>query len=422
MPSVRLCLFAALCISCTSAFAADRTEFNGDFAPAEGWIKSLENEFRYEICLNGLWQFQAVSVPDGWQPNRGTPPELPPPKDDAWEQTPIKIPSAWNVNTWGNGRHVGAGTDRPYFPDSVYYPSYPEHWDGVRMAWMKRSFTLPNNFTGKRILLHFEAVSGMAEIYVNGKKTGENFGRFLPFDVDITDAVLFDGKPNELSVGVRSLRLYDKTSEKYAKMRTPYAPGSNMDNLNGIWQDVYLLALPAVRIEDVFVKPFVHRDTLEIEITLKNDLRTPQTVAVEGGAYTWLRFPDPNTHWALDKIAALPVKRSKAITLPAGQSITLTLSENVGSTLKHWTMDEPNLYGLVLDVLAEGKKVDTKYTRFGWREFRIVGKNLELNGKPVKLVGDLLHPFGPFISSRKYVESWYTMVKEMHGNAVRPHA
>ncbi|MDR0327887.1 MAG: hypothetical protein LBI05_06285 [Planctomycetaceae bacterium] len=430
MLHIRLSLFFAACLGSVSVFAESRTEFNGDFAPAEGWVKLPEAEFRHEICLNGRWQFQPVTIPESWLPNRGTPPELSLPQVDAWETTPIKIPSAWNVNTWGNGRNVGAGTDRPYFPDSVYYPSYPEHWDGVRMAWMKRSFTLPEHFTGQRIRLHFEAVSGMAEIYVNGKKTGENFGRFLPFEVDITDAVQFHGKENELLVGVRSLRLFDKTSEKYSKMRTPYPPGSNMDNLNGIWEDVYLLAVPAIRIEDVFVKPFVHRDTLEIELTLKNDLSTPQTIAVEGGAYRWhnnadikahlIKLPEPD--WNLDKTAALSFKRSKEIVIPAGKSITLTLSEKVGDKLKYWTMDEPNLYGLVLDVFSGGRKVDTKYTRFGWREFRIVGNNLELNSKPVKLVGDLLHPFGPYISSRRYVWSWYTMVKEMNGNAVRPHA
>ena len=429
MSNIRLFLVVVVWIGCASAFAEGRTEFDGIFAPSEGWVKPPEAEFRDEICLNGIWQFQPVAIPHGWQPNRGTPPELTPPKTDAWETIPIKIPSPWNVNTWGNGRHVGAGTHRPYFPDSVYYPSYPEHWDSVRMAWIQRPFTLPKNCDGKRILLHFEAISGMAEIYVNGKKTGENFGRFLPLEIDITNAVLFDGKPNELTVGVRSLRLFDKTSDTYSKMRTPYAPGSNMDNIDGIWGDVYLLTVPGIRIEDVFVKPFVHRDTLELEITLKNDLTTAQKIAIEGGVFAWHNKADqtllleaPEPRWELDKTNALPFKRSDEFIIPPGESVTIRLSEKVGNALEFWTMDSPNLYGLVLDVYADGKKVDTKYTRFGWREFRIVGKNLELNGKPVQLMGDLLHPFGPFISSRRYVWSWYTMVKEMHGNAVRPHA
>ncbi|MDR2756698.1 MAG: hypothetical protein LBC20_13415 [Planctomycetaceae bacterium] len=435
-----------------SAVVAERTTFDRDFAPSENWVKPPETEFRKEICLNGFWQFQPVAIPNDWKPNQGVPPELAMPKDVAWETTPIKIPSAWNVNTWGNGRHVGNdadknNTNRRYFPDSVYYPSYPEHWDGVRMAWMKRQFMLPENWNGQRFLLHFEAVSGMAEIFVNDQKVGENFGRFLPFEIDITQFVRFD-KPNEILIGVRSLRLFDKTSEKYFKMRTPYPPGSNMDNIDGIWQDVYLLAVPAVRIDDVFVKPFVHRKTLEVEITLKNDSGKSVKITVNGTVFPWINkagkeiIDAPEPRWELGQTAILNLKQNKEIEIPSGQSVTVVLSEtisealphtlsnalsdtsseNVGNTLKYWSMDEPNLYGLVLDVLADGKKVDTKYTRFGWREFRIVGKNLELNGKPVQLFADLLHPFGPFISSRRYVWSWYSMIKEMHGNAVRPHA
>ena len=369
------------------------------------WLKPEEKEFRREICLNGSWQFQPVAVPRSWMPNRGVPPELAMPKENGWEETNIKIPSAWNINTWGNGRNVGEGTSRPYFPDSVYYPSYPTHWDSVRMAWMKREFSLEQSDSPARYILHFEAVSGLCEVYVNGQKVGENFGRFLPFDFDVTKAVRFD-ETNELLVGVRSLRLYDKVSEKYPRMRTPYPPGSNMDNINGIWQDVYLLTLPAVRMEDVFVKPFVHKDTLEIEVTLKNDRDIPVTAFVEGKVNN----------------SSLSFKRSDSVEIPPGETVTIGLSEKVSGQLKYWSMEEPNLYGLTLDILVDNRKADTKYTRFGWREFRIVGNELHLNGKPVKLFGDLLHPFGPFIGKPEYVKAWYTMIKDMHGNAARPHA
>lgn len=471
--SATLCFFAIFTFFTASLVAepAKRTEFARDFAPAEGWVKSPESEFRTEICLNGSWQFQPVPIPAGYEWNKGTPPELAPPKADAWDKTPIKIPSAWNVNTWGNGRNVGAGTPHPYWPDSVYYPSYPESWDHVQMAWMRRTFTVTKDFTrpaGPRVegskltgahldcfplryLLHFEAVSGMAEVYINGKKVGENFGRFLPFTLDVTDAVTLG--ENEILVGVRSLRLYDKISERFTKMRTPYPPGSNMDNLNGIWQDVYLLAVPAVRVEDVFIKPSVRTDTLEAEITLCNDTAKDVRVVLRGDVFPWINeagadmLDAPEPRWRLGEKPVLRLKTEKTVKIPAGESVTVTLSEKVAGRIKLWSMDTPNLYGLVLDAYSpdvfydyqlqndsypgmpdlktySGKtqKCDTKYTRFGWREFRINGKHLELNGKPVTLLGDLLHPFGPFISSRRYVWSWYTMVKDMHGNAVRPHA
>ncbi|MDR3110455.1 MAG: hypothetical protein LBU65_12355, partial [Planctomycetaceae bacterium] len=411
-------------------FCGEHTAFERDFAPSESWVKPPESEFRSEICLNGAWLFQGVDVPSDWKYGNGLPPLLGLPSDDGWDETRIKIPSAWNVNTWGNGRDVGEGTPRPYWADSVYYPSYPPRWDGLRMAWMKRSVVVPPYWAKKRYLLHFEAVSGAAEIYVNGKKVGENFGRFLPFEIDVTDAVKV-GEANEILVGVRSLRLFDKTSGKYARMKTPYPPGSNMDNINGIWQDVYLLAVPTVRIDDVFVKPFVSRDTLEVEVTLKNESDKPVRANVNGNVFTWTNNADKSNivtaaepSWQLDMNVVLTFDNDtpRTVEIQPKQTEVITIKTKVNNKLKLWSMDEPNLYGLITDISADGRKVDTKYTRFGWREFRIVGKELQLNGKAVKLYGDLLHPFGPFISSRRYVMSWYSMVKEMHGNAVRPHA
>src|ERR1017187_2972977 len=97
-------------------------KFARDFAPTEGWVKPVEAPYRQEVCLNGLWQFQPMQVPPGLVRDRGVAPELPMPEPARWESVPIKIPSPWNVNTWGAGRDVGVGTTHPYWPSSVYYP------------------------------------------------------------------------------------------------------------------------------------------------------------------------------------------------------------------------------------------------------------------------------------------------------------
>ncbi len=83
-------------------------------------------------------------------------------------------------------------------------------------------------------------------------------------------------------MGVRSLRLFDQRSTKYKHMRTPYPPGSNTDNLSGIWQDVFLLGLPPLHVTEVLVKPWVDRDLLEAEVMLRNDSAREQTVMVSG--------------------------------------------------------------------------------------------------------------------------------------------
>ncbi|MFI5457067.1 MAG: glycoside hydrolase family 2 protein [Isosphaerales bacterium] len=424
-PTTTLAVFFGALALAGGWTAAAPVEFARDFAPSEGWVKPVEKPYRQDVCLNGLWQFQPMPVPEGWARDRGIAPELPMPEAARWETVRIKVPSPWNVNTWGAGRDVGAGTPHPYWPSSVYYPSYPPRWDGVEMGWLRRSFRVPASWGDRRLVLHFEAVGGHAQVFVNGRKAGEHFDRFLPFELDITDLVRRGGE-NDLLVGVRAMRLFDQRSTTYKLMRTPYAPGSTADQLTGIWQDVFLLGLSAVRAGDAFVKPWVDRDTLEVEVPLRNDSGREQSLDLGGSVQPWVNLAGvsildaPEPKWRLDPpVMSLPARR---VTLKAGEARIITLSAKVEGRLRLWSPDSPNLYGLVLSIRDDDRTLDRSYTRFGWRQFRIEGPDLLLNGRKVRMFGDLLHPFGPFINSRRYVWAWYRMVKDMHGNAVRPHA
>jgi beta-galactosidase len=404
---------------------SERVTFSRDFAPSEGWVKPVEQPYRQEMCLNGSWEFQVVPLPPDWKRESGVVPKLPLPTPDRWETTRIKIPSPWNVNTWGAARDVGEGTAHPYWPSSMYYPSYPPLWDGVEMGWLRRAFRVPQEWGDRRVVLHFEAVGGQAQVFVNGTKVGEHFGTHLPFEFDITPLVKRDGE-NELLVGVRSVRLFDKLSARFKNMRSPYPPGSNTDALCGIWQDVFLLGLPAVRAEEPFVKPFVDRDTLETDVTLRNDSSREETLEIEGSVQPWVNLAGdsildaPEPKWRLDaEVMKLSPKR---VSLKPGETQIVTLSEKVGGRLRFWSPDAPNLYGLVLTVKNGAQLVDRQYTRFGWRQLKIAGSDVLLNGQKIQMFGDLLHPFGPLVNSRRYVWAWYKMIKDMHGNAVRPHA
>ncbi len=410
-----------LCANAGGAPANARSEFAGDFAPAEGFVKPQEKPFRDEVCLNGAWQFQPVAVPVDFKRGAGEPPELPMPKSDRWDATPIKVPSPWNVNTWGCGRNVGAGTEHPLWPDSVYFPSYPESWDRAEMGWLRKTFRVPADWTERRVMLHFEAVAGECQVFVNGQRAGSHFDKYLPFDLDVTRLVRRDGD-NELLVGVRSHSLFEKRSERYPKMRAPYPCGSETEPLVGIWQDVFLLGLPPVRIKDVFVKPLVASDEIELEFIIRNESDTRQKFSIGGEIHPWINLAgdSPEPKWKLDP--SVYTLAGEDITLGAGASAKVQRREKVAGRLKFWTSDSPNLYALVLDVKRDGHGVDSQFTRFGWRHFSISGKNLLLNGQPIKLTGDFLHPFGPFVLSRSYVWAWYKMIHGLGGNSVRPHA
>lgn len=160
---------------------AQKTVFTGVFAPSEGLVNKTETQYRHEICLNGYWDFQAVPLPKGFRQGKDKAPELTQPEAGKWDKTRIKIPSPWNINDFAFRNLEG--------PDHRNYPSYPKEWESVKMAWMKKTVNVPADWSGETVKLHFEAVAGMAEVYVNGKKVGENFDLFLPFDIDVTDAL-----------------------------------------------------------------------------------------------------------------------------------------------------------------------------------------------------------------------------------------
>jgi beta-galactosidase len=420
-------LIAYLVTLLSAGLAAETTKtiFTHPFAPSEVYVKPMEQPYRDSLCLNGRWQFQPVAVPPGYQRESGTPPDLSTPAPNGWDTTPIKIPSPWNVNTWGNGRDVGAGTDRPYQPGSVYYPSYPASWDHAEMGWMRRSFRVPTRWSGKRLVLHFEAVAGECVVLVNNHTAARHFDSFLPFECDVTDLVNRSGD-NELRVGVRAANLFNKRSLRYGKFLKPYPDGSSLDGITGIWQDVYLLALPAVHIADAFVEPVVDQDTLKVQVTIRNDSPAAQRIALAGNVQPWvslagrdiLSAPEPRGKMGASVLTVL----TAFMEIPAHSTGTVTLHTQVKGALQFWTPQTPHLYGLVLSATGQNGVADRQYTRFGWRQLKIKGRDLLLNGRKIQLFGDLCHPFGPFMMSRRFAWAWFRLIQDWGGNAVRLHA
>lgn len=231
-----------------------------EFAPQEGIVKPQEQPDRRELCLNGLWQFQPMPLSANFREGVDSAPDLPAPAPGGWDKTPIRIPSPWNVNSFADKDGLGG--------DFRTFPSYPKEWEKAKMGWLRKSFPVPADWKGKRVQIHFSALAGDAQIFVNGKPAGSHNGIFFPFDVDVTDAVVPGGE-NELLVGVRKPSLFDRKGEFG---RRTYQAGSFWgQHVVGIWDDVSLVAVPAVRIADTCIRPLLDSDTLDVEVTVRND-------------------------------------------------------------------------------------------------------------------------------------------------------
>ncbi|MDD6364266.1 MAG: glycoside hydrolase family 2 TIM barrel-domain containing protein [Bacteroidales bacterium] len=380
------------------------------FAPSEGYVNRTEGEYRSEICLNGSWDFKPA---DGMDIT-----ELP---DGGWDPVKIKIPSPWNVNAFGNDNLAG--------PDHRNYPSYPESWNSVLQAWMHRTVEIPQEWERKRLILHFEAVAGETAVYVNGKLVAENFDLFLPFEADVTDVVT-PGGTADIIVAVRSQKLFEDRSTVGRRI----VPAGSMWGylINGIWQDVALIAVPEVYVEDVYVKPLVSKGVLEADVTVRNAGKSAVSLSLEGVVNRWINEAGKDVNSAPVPAWSLGSEELKLsgdrFTVPASETVTVTVSVDVPEgALAFWTPETPNLHALRFFLRRhEGRSAkvvaDCKYTRFGWREWTIEGDRHCLNGEPYALRGDSWHFMGIPQMTRRYAWAWFTAIKDMNGNAVRPHA
>lgn len=415
-----LSLAVATWMPTTPGFAAERMTFDQVFAPQDGMVASTEKESRFEMCLNGNWQFQAVAMPADFRRNVGNPPTLTAPVTDKWDAVPIRIPSPWNINAfpYGQSKNLGPGGDFRAFP------SYPQAWDDVRMAWMRKTVKVPAEWKqGRRVILHFDAVNGHSQVIVNGKAVGENFDNFLPFEFDVTDLIRTDSE-NEILVGVRRAELFDNEGKVG---RRPYVAGSMWaEDVAGIWQDVFLLSVPEVRVSEVLIRPEVDKDTLAADLVIKNDSQHEQRLTICGDVQPWVNLAGKDTleapvpKWKLDP-TVLQLARNELV-VPAGATAKVSVGAKVDGKLKLWSPDAPNLYGVTFEVRRGDTVVDRKYQRFGYRQLKLTKTDLELNGKPFKFQGDAWHFLGVPQMTRRYAWAWYEAVKASNCNAVRLHA
>src|SRR5262249_20721132 len=116
--------------------------------------------------------------------------------------------------------------------------------------WYGREFEVPQDWAGKRILLHFDAVDHEATVWVNGKQIGAHRGGYDAFSFDITDALKRDD-PQELIVGVT-----DETRDSQPRGKQTSKPeGIFYTPCTGIWQTVWLEPVPRSGISGLRIVP-----------------------------------------------------------------------------------------------------------------------------------------------------------------------
>lgn len=135
----------------------------------------------------------------------------------------------------------------PFCPESLlstmeWVPEYGEE------MFYERSFFIPDNWTGKRVLLHFGAVSRVADVSVNDKIVVHNEESWFSFCADITDA-LVSGE-NKLTV-----RAVNDVSHRHPWGKQKIDRGGMWYTpVSGIWQTVWLEPVPERYIHSLSIR------------------------------------------------------------------------------------------------------------------------------------------------------------------------
>lgn len=228
--------------------------------------------------------------------------------------------------------------------------------------WYERTFEISPKWNGKRILLHFGAVDWKADVWVNGISVGSHTGGYTPFSFDIT-AALAKGE-NTLRV-----RVWDPTDEGYQPR------GKQVNNPNGIWytpvsgiwQTVWLEAVPQQYIREVRTTPDLDRKTFRVEVPVCN---------AQPGDLVEVTLYDGGTE----------VASARALN---GATVELSLTDP-----KCWSPDSPFLYDMKVALLRNGRRIDAVESYAAMRKFSTLrDKNgivrLALNNKPLFQFGPL---------------------------------
>ena len=323
--------------------------------------------------LNGLWDYAITSVN----------------ADTFTSEGKILVPFAVESSLSGVGRRITKDNS----------------------LWYERTFTVPSDWKGKNVILHFGGVDWKSEVLVNGKLVGEHKGGFDPFSYDITPYLKKSGKQNLV------VKVFDATDNSMQPRGKQCIINSAIwyTPVSGIWQTVWMEPVDKTHITEYYPVSDLAKSTLKVSVKTANAY-TSDVVKVElleGG------------------IGYDPEKPSDKVLVEANLSKKGEVVLNVPD-MKTWSPDSPYLYGIRITITRDGKVIDKIE---GYTAMRSIAakQDSSLNKyKRMALNGENLFQYGP-LDQGWWPDGLYTApcdealkfdvvkTKEMGYNMIRKH-
>lgn len=366
------------------------------FATVADALNGDRNKSGRYLSLNGDWDFSFALKP-GDEPK-----EFYKSKVSGWKK--IVVPSSWEMQ----------GYDKPIYKSAVYPfrpvnpPHVPKDYNGV--GCYQKTFTVPANWKGMNITLHFGGVSSAYKLWINGKFAGYAEDSFLPSEFNIT-LYLQEGE-NVISVWV--IRWSDGS----------FLEDQDQWRMSGIHREVYLQAEPSLRIADFFYQTKLDQNYKDALLSIRPRIEN-LTGKDMSGYMLKAQIYDANNQPVLQQ--SLSKKTDEIINEihPRLDRVKFGLMETTISNPKKWSPEEPNLYKLVLTLEdSTGKVLEVKTCKLGFRsiEFRKSDSKLLINGKLTYLYGVNRpdhHPTRGKALTREDILQDIKTIKQFNFNCVR---
>ena len=281
------------------------------------------------LCLNGAWEFEIDSGDSGLERNLAS----------------AEAPYAHQITV-------------PFCPESEL--SGIGNKDFLNAVWYRRTVTIPQAWTGKATLLHFQAVDYDATVWaISGQTGGEpveigrHRGGFTPFSCSLHG--LADGG-DTVTLILRARDPARNMSQPRGKQAVQYAPHACFyTRTTGIWQTVWMEPTPSpAALKRPRITPDVAAGVFRLELPLTNNPEGYRVRAVLRDHQGDIVQAEVRADLDLSPRLDLPIPTDRQ---------------------RLWAPGDPFLYDLTITLLEEkGAIVDRLESYAGLRSISIDGK------------------------------------------------
>ena len=342
-----------------------------------------------------------ISINQGWQFHRGDVKNIAELKSTQSGDDVVNLPHDFLI---GQDWVAPDASERPDNSDAgsnVRSRLSSRGFKEMGIGWYRYELTPKDEWKGKRIVLDFQGIMLVGDVYLNGKRIGGTDYGYLGFDIDLSKLLKW-GQPNEIAV----------------KADTQNPSNSRWFTGAGLYRDVNLI----VTNKNLFFPrhPLFIRTQGNKEVKIKAEIINQQKVAKGQSAAKMpvgVRILDADGKVVAEQKNDIHFNakwRDREYELP---SISL---ENA----KLWSPDSPYLYTAEVTLYdSEGNIADQIKEPFGVRTIEVVPqKGLLVNGKKVLLKGYANHHTLGALGAAAYpraIEKRLKLMKEFGMNHIR---